>query len=1337
MFFRSQVIQLIALFSFAAVIYTPHGSNNFYEEPKNYISESLVLQNLEVSLEENKTSESIELTYRRKDHNLYPVSCSTSATQNLLVAEKCSCANARCHLKVKGLPNFTGTGLLSFTLSDNKGLITAPGQLTVKIFSNNHSPQIDGLSDLQIIPNTTASLNFHISDPEDQLSCEKNVLIRSGNESMISSSKIKISGSTNCSVSFNVSKTATGMIPLSIWVQDFHPSDPLFSYATVTLKVLNTNKSNNLEETKELAQKSAEPKILNEELNYDQSIPGGKLTTSALSKSLNRITAALSDKTTTVTNHEENQVSSGSGSGNNSFSPVTAVSSRSANFNRLSGTLTVSSIQTSSGVTTISWSAISGATSYIVYYGTTSGNYTEQVSSTANSATVTDLVPGTEYYFLVKAIYQTSYLSSSETSYIPIDSFSIGSITQSDPNTLLVHWDSVAGADTYQLSYGTSSGNYSNNATCSASPCQISGLTTGVTYYIMIQATNSTGLGASQYASAESSITLLQTPVLTGTSTNQSIALSWGSVIGATSYRINYGTSSGNYPNQVLSNTTSETISGLTPGQNYYFMVSAISGTNQVNSNEINLVPIQSFTESSVSLSGSNSVVLNWNSVLGATSYTVNYGTDGVTFSSLSTCSSSPCIINSLIAGTPYYFQVTASNSTGIGASQIGSNILSATPMSTPVISSVTTQGTGSGIGNVTITWSNPPGATGSNILYGTSSGTYTTTLTNQTSPTTISGLSAGVTYYFVIAGTNSSGQVLSSESSITVYGTFSSTFSFNNSMTYQTKNGSMLSSGATLIASNTVTQKTANGTGNATYNEFDNYSSMDGNLVLTNDMVQLNSGTSGNYISQPLDGMNFAINWNLFTFYGSYPYGKEIAASAESGYGQTVSDFSTNLVGLWHLNESSLGTVSGGYDFSDASGNGNYATHVGSGVTPGISGKLGNGVNLSASSFLKTKNSMTIANKSFTFSLWFKTSTTTGGKLIGYGNSQYGSSASYDRHVYMSNAGNLIFGTWPNTIHVISSPLSYNDGNWHHVVATQSTSLGSSLYVDGSLVASNSSYTSAQNNYAGYVRIGYDNLAGWPSPPTSYYFNGSIDEVAVWSGRSLTSSEVVQLYRRGANRVKFQLRTCSAISSNNCSGTVSSWTGPDGTSSTYFSDLQNNSLPTTMLGTVGTSVFSTAWNLFTSGFSSWASGSNGLNRYIQYSATLESDSSTYTPDLLYAGFGPSIRYSTNAYVYSTGLANISYKRIDSVSISDSCSSGAGYQFTPDGSNYYVWSGSNWVINSSGAAGANSKSVLTGLSSSQWNQFPYSSGSLGVMVYLNSSGTSDCTVTSVQVNGQR
>ena len=135
-------------------------------------------------------------------------------------------------------------------------------------------------------------------------------------------------------------------------------------------------------------------------------------------------------------------------------------------------------------------------------------------------------------------------------------------------------------------------------------------------------------------------------------------------------------------------------------------------------------------------------------------------------------------------------------------------------------------------------------------------------------------------------------------------------------------------------------------------------------------------------------------------------------------------------------------------------------------------------------------------APPTFSAEAWFKTATTSGGKILGYGASQSGASNSYDRHVYMTNNGRVIFGTYPGYTATITSSASYNDNTWHHVVATQAAD-GMKLYLDGTLVGTNGAATA--EGYSGYWRVGGDNLNGWPDQPASQWFNGSIDDFALY----------------------------------------------------------------------------------------------------------------------------------------------------------------------------------------------------------------------------------------------
>ncbi|MCX4690907.1 LamG-like jellyroll fold domain-containing protein [Streptomyces sp. NBC_01408] len=142
-----------------------------------------------------------------------------------------------------------------------------------------------------------------------------------------------------------------------------------------------------------------------------------------------------------------------------------------------------------------------------------------------------------------------------------------------------------------------------------------------------------------------------------------------------------------------------------------------------------------------------------------------------------------------------------------------------------------------------------------------------------------------------------------------------------------------------------------------------------------------------------------------------------------------------------------------------------------------------------------------------FTVETWFKTNTTRGGKLIGFGNNTTRNSSLYDRHLYMTNTGRLVFGVNDGSNRTVSTGLfdTFNDNKWHHVVGTQGPG-GITLYVDGQNKGTLNAKSSG--TYGGYWHVGGDNLAGWPTRPTSNYFAGQLDESAVYP-TALTQAQV------------------------------------------------------------------------------------------------------------------------------------------------------------------------------------------------------------------------------------
>lgn len=167
------------------------------------------------------------------------------------------------------------------------------------------------------------------------------------------------------------------------------------------------------------------------------------------------------------------------------------------------------------------------------------------------------------------------------------------------------------------------------------------------------------------------------------------------------------------------------------------------------------------------------------------------------------------------------------------------------------------------------------------------------------------------------------------------------------------------------------------------------------------------------------------------------------------------------------------------------------------------------------STNYVSTTTSQT-APTTFSVEAWFKTSTP-GGKIIGFGDRQTGSSRTKDRHLYMASSGQVVFGTYSTSAggaQSVTGPTNYADGTWHYAVGTMSPQTGMSIYIDGQLITNAPTLTDA-DSYTGYWRVGYDNLSGWPGVPSNFYFTGSIRHAAVYS-IALTQQQITNHWAAG-----------------------------------------------------------------------------------------------------------------------------------------------------------------------------------------------------------------------------
>jgi len=191
------------------------------------------------------------------------------------------------------------------------------------------------------------------------------------------------------------------------------------------------------------------------------------------------------------------------------------------------------------------------------------------------------------------------------------------------------------------------------------------------------------------------------------------------------------------------------------------------------------------------------------------------------------------------------------------------------------------------------------------------------------------------------------------------------------------------------------------------------------------------------------------------------------------------------HTVGLWHMNEGSENTCSGGEDICDSSSNDNDGTF--SSVAFGTA-KIGDGVVLDAVGDyvdLGNDNSLKIGDNPQTISAWIKTTGTLSTNYI------YSSRDSSNGELSMAtNSSGYLMALIGTTTEMTCSGKKVNDGEWHHISVVYD---GSSLvgYVDGKEDCRDSSFSGTFNTSA-------NKRIGTRVGSSSYALVGTIDELRV-----------------------------------------------------------------------------------------------------------------------------------------------------------------------------------------------------------------------------------------------
>ncbi len=224
--------------------------------------------------------------------------------------------------------------------------------------------------------------------------------------------------------------------------------------------------------------------------------------------------------------------------------------------------------------------------------------------------------------------------------------------------------------------------------------------------------------------------------------------------------------------------------------------------------------------------------------------------------------------------------------------------------------------------------------------------------------------------------------------------------------------------------------------------------------------------------------------------------------ASAQGALGgaewsnQRELDSNSDINGLWHFNEGSGSTA------NDSSGNGNNGTLT-NGPAWSSSGKFGNALQFDGVNdyvnIIKS-DEFHFGTSSFAVAAWVNFSALTGVQNI------------LAFYVVTNNALQFAWNTnhftiWGETSTVLDTTgFSPALNTWYHVAFVRNGNVWN-IYVNGT------SYANAVDTRT--LNYPKDNVGIGLLPTSLQYFNGKIDEVAIWN-RALGANEVLGLYRRG-----------------------------------------------------------------------------------------------------------------------------------------------------------------------------------------------------------------------------
>lgn len=319
---------------------------------------------------------------------------------------------------------------------------------------------------------------------------------------------------------------------------------------------------------------------------------------------------------------------------------------------------------------TIKWAKVTNATKYTLQRRKSGTSSYENVKTGITSRSYTDsgLETGQRYYYKVIAYNGSTKLSTSDSVGV-YTKFNPPTVTTVSASKLKISWNSVSKAESYTVMRRKEGEEYDDVKTVTATEYTDSGLSSNTRYYYWIQANcNVDGDEMVAKSTTGQAYTLTDTPSISSKSdvTETSLTLSWNSVSGANSYKIQYRQAGEEWDTGsgwVETTGTSCNIGNLNAGKLYWFRLYAVNNGGTSSASESKGVYLKPLAPTAYT-AGVDSINVKWEYSGGATKYELlaRKCGDSEYVTLASDISETSYTHTGLMQGTQYYYKIKAHN---------------------------------------------------------------------------------------------------------------------------------------------------------------------------------------------------------------------------------------------------------------------------------------------------------------------------------------------------------------------------------------------------------------------------------------------------------------------------------------------------------------------------------------------------------------------------------------------------------------------------------------------------------------------------------------------------